>query len=285
MTRQVLTVSLSASMHASRYRRKIENKWMLCFGYLNNRRRYICHTGIGLVHCCSQKTREENRGSLAHLLTSSLIPMAYIVYLSTTTDASAAAGLSSSQQKAYDAFVQYGIPSSSTSGKSLPNGQGRKNGMEVRVSRTQQQQQAEKSRIKTALDIFARAEENQKAGNYGDALKGYEHVIEKYSDLALAERARIKRALMEYQVGKVRECILHLEDEEVAVRGNAEVHAALAAVLYSERPNELSLAEEQWDVATEFDTRYSSIEFVQNNRYWPPAMVSALKNFLLLQHS
>jgi hypothetical protein len=76
---------------------------------------------------------------------------------------------------------------------------------------------------------------------------------------------------------------LHLEDEEVAVRGNAEVHAALAAVLYTERPNELNIAEEQWDIATEFDTRYSSIEFVENNRYWPPAMVSALKKFLLLQ--
>ncbi len=47
--------------------------------------------------------------------------------------------------------------------------------------------------------------------------------MKEHSDLALAERARIKRALMLYETGAVEQALLELEDEEVALRGNAEV--------------------------------------------------------------
>jgi hypothetical protein len=232
------------------------------------------------VEVCVLQDREGFGRLVGRVLLSSLVVPAILtssLCVIETPDV-AAAGFSESQQKAYDAFVQYGVsPSSTKQGGDADNAAARP------VGRARQQQETEKSRISTALDLLARAEENQKQGRYADALDGYQHVIGGYPDLALAERARVKRALMEYQLGKTRDSILHLEDEEVAVRGNAEVHAALAAVLYTERPNELNIAEEQWDIATEFDTRYSSIEFVENNRYWPPAMVSALKKFLLLQ--
>ena len=214
------------------------------------------------------KAWEDQRRLSVRVLVSSLIP---VLYMSSVVPSVEAGGFSASQQKAYDTFVQNGVSQDSS--------------IETGVSRARQQQQGEKSRIDTALTLYTRAEENQKQGKYRDALQGYRGVIEEYPDLALAERARVKRALMEYQVGNTRECILHLQDEEVAVRGNPEVHAALAAVLYAERPDELDLAEEQWDIATEFDTRYASIDYVENTRYWPPAMVTALKKFLLLQRS
>lgn len=226
------------------------------------------------------QNREDFGRLVVRVLLSSFVPSALIMFYSmmNTLDVSAA-GFSESQQKAYDAFVRYGVSPPSMRQRDADNAADRAVGL------ARKQQETEKYRISTALDLLKQAEENQKQGKYADALEGYQLVIDGYPDLALAERARMKRALMEYQLGKIRDSILHLEDEEVAVRGNAEVHAALAAVLYAERPNELNIAEEQWDIATEFDTRYSSIEFVENNRYWPPAMVSALKKFLLLQRS
>lgn len=39
------------------------------------------------------------------------------------------------------------------------------------------------------------------------------------------------------------------QDLEVSLRGYAEVHAALAAVLYVERPALLQVAEQQWEIA------------------------------------
>ena len=62
------------------------------------------------------------------------------------------------------------------------------------------------------------------------ALQKYTTIVKEYSDLALAERARIKRALMLYETGAVEQALLELEDEEVALRGNAEVHLFILAL-------------------------------------------------------
>ncbi len=85
------------------------------------------------------------------------------------------------------------------------------------------------------------------------------------------------------QVGQVSNAILELEDEEVAFRGSAEVHAALAAMLYAERPQQRLRAEQQWDVAAEFDSRYSDSAWVAGQKHWPPRLVAALERFLQLQ--
>jgi len=119
-------------------------------------------------------------------------------------------------------------------------------------------------------------------GEWTQALDKYTQIIEKYSDLALAERARISRALLMYQVGQVEDALLQLEDEEVALRGAAEVHAALAAILYTERPAQVGRAEEQWAIATGFDRRYADEDWVRTQRRWPPRMMTALQKFLNL---
>jgi hypothetical protein len=221
-----------------------------------------------------QRQTSSHVDSRRRLLVSLTCPILLLGLLDSTVCSSAvASGLSRSQQKAYDAFTQLDLPPVRETPEMLRT---------QREKEVMASSQREKSRIQTALRIFSTAESDQKEGRYADALVGYESVITNYPDLALAERARVSRALMEYQMNKVSMAILHLKDEEIALRGDAEVHCALAAILYSERPYELNFAEEQYDVAMEFDTRYGSIDFVRDARHWPPRLVAALEKFLSL---
>jgi len=139
------------------------------------------------------------------------------------------------------------------------------------------------SRVERAIAIMKSAEQARDEGDWASARDMYSQVITGYPDFALSERARIARALLEYQLGHVEVCLVELEDEEVAFRGSAEVHAALASVLYAERPERIALAEQQWDIATEFDTRYQDINWVKHERKWPPKMLQALEAFLNLR--
>ena len=178
--------------------------------------------------------------------------------------------MTASQRDAYNLFVQ-------GSREVKPS-----SGAERMKQRMQDAGQRDKDRIADALQLLLKAKGDQANGEYAAALEGYNKVIQNYSDLALSERARVGRALMEYQLGMVTQALLHLNDEEIALRGDAEVHAALASVYYVEKPEEVSLAEEQWDIASEFDTRYSDLDFVQGEKHWPPRLVEALKAFLTL---
>jgi hypothetical protein len=54
-------------------------------------------------------------------------------------------------------------------------------------------------------------------------------------------------------------------------------------VLYSERPLQRLRAEQQWDIAAEFDGRYSDTAWVAAEKHWPPRLIQALQKFLLLQ--
>ncbi len=128
--------------------------------------------------------------------------------------------LSRSQQKAYDAFV-VAPPQPVTSAQI----------QRQREDRVRQSFQAEEGRIQVALKLYTGAVQDQKQGRYQEALSKYEQVIRDYGDFALAERSRVSRAILEYQLGRVDAAILHLKDEEVALRGDAEVHCALAVVL------------------------------------------------------
>lgn len=87
---------------------------------------------------------------------------------------------------------------------------------------------------------------------------------------------------MLYQLGKTVDAVLEMEGESSDLLGNAEVHAALAAMLYSESPKQIRRAETQWEIAREFDQRYSDLTFVKLQKRWPPAMQLALENFLSL---
>ena len=61
------------------------------------------------------------------------------------------------------------------------------------------------------------------------------------------------------------------------------MHAALATILYSERPDERQRAEAQWEVASEFDKRYGDVRWVAEEKQWGPRMQQALQRFLALE--
>ena len=133
------------------------------------------------------------------------------------------------------------------------------------------------------------------------ALEAYQTIVSDFSDLALSQRAHVGRALMLFQLGQRAEALSELKSVEVRLRGNPEVrsssccltgtpdrvlccamqlHAALAAMLYSQQPPALSRAEEQFEVASEFDRRFADPRWAQQERHWPPAVVAALQHFL-----
>lgn len=130
--------------------------------------------------------------------------------------------------------------------------------------------------------LSAEAQEAADTQNYEQALQTYTIITRNYPDLAVVQYARIKRALMLYQLGKTVDAVLEMEGESSDLLGNAEVHAALAAMLYSESPKQIRRAETQWEIAREFDQRYSDLTFVKLQKRWPPAMQLALENFLSL---
>lgn len=85
------------------------------------------------------------------------------------------------------------------------------------------------------------------------------------------------------QEGSTSQALTALNELELELRGNPETHAALAAVLYAERPAQRWRAEQQWDIAVEFDARYADVAYVQEIKRWPPKLVGALQQFLALR--
>lgn len=115
------------------------------------------------------------------------------------------------------------------------------------------------------------------------ALESYTEIIDQFPDLAITEYARLHRALLLYEIGDVGNSLLELDDLEVNLRGLSEVHAALASLLYSERPGQINRAEEQWDLALSFDTRFANLDWVRKTKKWPPRFLNALERFLDLR--
>lgn len=85
------------------------------------------------------------------------------------------------------------------------------------------------------------------------------------------------------QEGATSQALTELNELELDLRGNPETHAALAAVLYIERPAQRWRAEQQWDIAVGFDRRYEDVGWVQENKHWPPRLLEALDKFLSLR--
>eukprot|EP00873_Tetraselmis_striata_P043508 jgi/Tetstr1/463772/TSEL_008588.t1 len=123
------------------------------------------------------------------------------------------------------------------------------------------------------------------SGDYDQALQLYSSIVDQYPDLAITDYARLDRALMLFQNGNRSRAILELEDLEFSFKGSAELSAAVAAALYSERPQLLSRAENEWRIVEAFDKRYYDLEYVKGQKHWPPAMLKALGNFLSLGQS
>ncbi|KAG2430318.1 hypothetical protein HYH02_013795 [Chlamydomonas schloesseri] len=139
------------------------------------------------------------------------------------------------------------------------------------------------SATQAALTLLAAAREAvDDAGEHQRAYELYGRLVREHGDLELSYYGRVGRALQAYQLGAVSDSLLALEDEEAALRGAAEVHAALAALLYTERPSLAPRAEEEWAIASSFDKRYSDPAWVAANKHWPPRAVAALQRFLAL---
>jgi len=137
-------------------------------------------------------------------------------------------------------------------------------------------------RAQDALARLRAAEAAVDAGDYAAAERHYRAVVREHGDLALSEYARFGAALLAYERGDATSAIAGLQDSCQALRGRAEAHAALAAVLYAERPAQLSRAELEFEVASEFDSRFGDAAWVARERHWPPKAVGALRRFLSL---
>eukprot|EP00210_Caulerpa_lentillifera_P005802 g5548.t1 len=139
-----------------------------------------------------------------------------------------------------------------------------------------------KSAVIKITDWTKEAERFSEASNFIEALKLYDKIVKSFPDLAITEYARLHRAFCYYELDDVNRCLLELNDLEVSLRGYPEVHASLAVVLYSERPSQRSRSEEQWDLAMEFDQRYSDPNWVHDQKKWGPKLMKALNQFLAL---
>lgn len=137
-------------------------------------------------------------------------------------------------------------------------------------------------RAREAIAALQRAEAAVDAGDFPLAEREYARVVDSYGDLALSEYARFGRDLVLYERGDATRAIAGLEDSALALRGRAEAHAALASLLYAERPAQLSRAELEFEVASEFDRRFEDADWVAKNRHWPPKALGALRRFLSL---
>lgn len=144
-----------------------------------------------------------------------------------------------------------------------------------------------RERIQRLQQLMSAGNAASADGEYAAALATFDSVVRMFPDFATTEYARLSRALMLYQVGssdaiRVSDAILQLEDLEVALRGYAEVHAALAVILYVERPARLQQAEQQWEIAMEFNKSFSDRDWVYRTKHWPPRLMAALDRFLTL---
>ncbi|XP_054807302.1 uncharacterized protein LOC129309669 [Prosopis cineraria] len=136
-------------------------------------------------------------------------------------------------------------------------------------------------RVSEAVELLEKGRELQAQGDFNGALSYFSKVIENYKDFALSDYARVGRALVLYEVGDREEAIAEMEDVSISLKGYPEVHAALAAVLYTDKHAPL-LAENQFTIATLLDPHFSDLSYVRDKKHWPPSLVSSLQHFITL---
>ena len=148
-----------------------------------------------------------------------------------------------------------------------------------------------RSRGDEALGLLVDAERMADAGDFEGAERVFGACERQFGDLALADSARLGRALATYGLeGREVDAISQLfelaggrKDDPL---GYPEAHAALAAALYGKRRGgagreaELEEAERQWALGDSLDPRYRNAQWVRDKRHWPPALVDALVAFL-----
>ncbi|XP_020598999.1 uncharacterized protein LOC110038482 [Phalaenopsis equestris] len=136
-------------------------------------------------------------------------------------------------------------------------------------------------RIGEAVRLLDLAREFQAKGEFSRALDYFTQIINDYKDFAFTEYARVGRALLLYEIGDRQQAITEMEDVSISLKGYPEIHAALAAALYTDRHAPL-LAENQFTIATILDPCYADLSYVREKKHWPPSLVRSLKNFITL---
>jgi tetratricopeptide (TPR) repeat protein len=121
---------------------------------------------------------------------------------------------------------------------------------------------------------------NAKAGKgeWEAAIANYQIAIDLSPDFAFA---RANHALALYQIGEKKEAILELRKLIRKYPQFPDVRASLTAALWVN--GNQGEAESNWVAAIGLDQRYKDIDWVENIRRWPPAMVMALEKFLQLE--
>lgn len=136
-------------------------------------------------------------------------------------------------------------------------------------------------RVSEAVELLEKGREFQAQGDFSKALEYFSEVVKDYNDFAFSDYARVGRAIALYEVGDKDEAIAEMEDVSISLKGYPEVHAALAAALYSDKHAPL-LAENQFTIATLLDPHYTDLSYVRETKHWPPSLVSSLQHFITL---
>ena len=124
-------------------------------------------------------------------------------------------------------------------------------------------------------------------GDWAAARASFARAAAFRGSVASAELARVPAALALAELGRPEEALLELEDAVAegspALRGRAELHAALAALRYSLGRRG---AEAELSAATLWEPRWADETWVRSRasaeRGWPPTMVERLVRFLEL---
>jgi predicted Zn-dependent protease len=106
----------------------------------------------------------------------------------------------------------------------------------------------------------------------------YKKATELVSDYAFANA---NYALALYQVGKQEEAVRKMRNLVRKYPQFADMRAALTAALWAQ--GKQGEAESQWVSAVGLDSRYKDLNWLRNDRRWPPEMVSAMEKFLKLK--
>ncbi len=120
---------------------------------------------------------------------------------------------------------------------------------------------------------------NAKAGleKWEEALKDYQQATFLDRDFAIA---RSNEALTLHQLGKIDEALQQMKNIARKYPLFPDIRAALTAVLWQKGLK--GEAESNWVATVGMDRRYQDLDWVKNNRRWPPSMITALDNFINL---
>ena len=123
-----------------------------------------------------------------------------------------------------------------------------------------------------------RGNANAGMGQWDAALADYDKATQLAPGYA---SARANYALALYQIGEDQTALDAIRALVRKYPQYADMRAALTAILWQQ--GQRDEAESNWAAVNGLDRRYQDLDWVTDVRRWPPAMVSALQNFLAIE--